>query len=104
MPAVNGYPGHSSYGHLGSSPANDLRTKFQVPTGPRSTAGRVFEFTHTGGLMIKDSEWSDRREQNACLPKLDIRHEIREGRGIFPGSYMRMQELMRIVRLGACLA
>jgi hypothetical protein len=34
--------------------------------------------------------------------------EPRKGRlllacGIFPGSYMRMQELMRIVRLGACL-
>jgi hypothetical protein len=24
--------------------------------------------------------------------------------GIFPASYMRMQELMRIIRLGACLA
>jgi molybdate transport repressor ModE-like protein len=62
----NGYPRHSAYGHLGSSPPNDLRAKFQVPARTRSTAGRVFEAAHTGALTIKDSERSDRREQNAC--------------------------------------
>jgi hypothetical protein len=52
IPAVNGYPCHSSYGHLGSSPPNDLRAKFQVPARARSTTGRVFEATHTAALMI----------------------------------------------------
>jgi hypothetical protein len=66
MPGVHGYPDHSAYGHLGSSPPNDLRAKFQVLTGTRSTAGRVFEAAHTGALMIKDSERSDHRKQNAC--------------------------------------
>jgi hypothetical protein len=37
---------------LGSSPPNDLRAKFQVPTSTRSTAGRVFETTHTAALKI----------------------------------------------------
>ena len=52
IPAVNGYPCHSSYGHLGSSPPNDLRKKFQVPTCTRSMAGQVFEVTHTRALTI----------------------------------------------------
>jgi len=37
---------------LGSSPPIDLRAKHEVPTRTRSTAGRVFEATHAGALMI----------------------------------------------------
>src|SRR5262249_39112657 len=51
IPAVNGYPRHSSYGHLGSSPPNDLRQTFQAPTCTTSTAGGVFKATHAGALI-----------------------------------------------------